>query len=564
MDAHFASQVAIMVRPAAATLGFTTPRDERPAQLPDLPPTGSVEAQQLGGMVTAPPRALRPTGSGLVVRNARCRDYWVGRRPGTSVYIEKPDEFPVHGIVTVYLPNEVVWLIRITDRNIWGTRSLDGWYEFSSVGMPLTGTSHIRTTQMYGYMIVATAHTKLISIDLNKQSYDEIEQAPRARFVTSFADRIVAANILDAGTGSSRVMWSKNADPFIWDPLEHESAGQEDLISSPSDTGDDITGLFAMRNTMVILRERSLWVASRNPVAIAPFRFEALSVGIGCDLPYSAVRVQDAVVWADYRTSAVWMYTPGQPPQKISDTIRNVLYDDLKNFSWAEGAYDPNENEYHLGLSVSEDENVIHKVWVYNFNTGQWTYDDGPEVITLGQSLEMTDLVFIDELTGDIDDQIVDLNDPLKPNPTGVIDDWSGPEVRGTGIFKGTADGNILHQSYDYGSDWNGEWFLYEYSAQNLGSFSRRRTLASVLVACEARAGGHANILLSIDNDLWFNEVTLNLDPVPREQVVRIGASPITGNNLYWKLTSFIPGFKMTYWAVKLREQVIEPRNTSP
>ena len=552
-----------MTRTAASPLGFTTNRDERPAQLQELPPTGAIEAQQLSGMVTALPRSLRPVGSGLLVRNARVRDWWVGRRPGTSIYMGKPDGNPVHGVITVYLPQERYWLLRITDQDIYGTRSFDQWVQFASVGSPLTGTSHLRTTQMLGYLIVATAHTKLISVDLNTQSYDEIEQAPRAKFVTSFADRVVAANILDSDLGPSRVQWSRNADPFVWDPLEHESAGEENLISSPADTGDDITGLFAMRNTMLILRERSLWMASRNPIAIAPFRFEALSVGIGCDLPYSATRVQDAVVWADYRSNAVWLYQPGQPPQRISDAIRDQLYTDLKNFKWAEGSYDPSENEYHLGLAVDADEHLIHKVWVFNFNTGQWTFDDSPDVTTIGQALEMTDLVMIDELTDDIDDQIPIPADPLKPNPTGVIDDWSGPEVRATGVFKGTVTGEILHQSYDYNTDWDGSWFAFEYQSQNLGSFSRRRTLAGILVGVEALVGGHVQVSLSVDGHLWFKELSLNCDPIEGEQTLRLGASPITGHNLFWKLTSYIPQIKMSHWAAKLREQTFEAKDTS-
>lgn len=553
-----------MTRSAGATLGSTIPRDARPAHVPDLPPTGVVEAQNLLGMVTTPPRALRPLGSALIAKNARCRDWWIGRRPGTGIYIPKEDSNPIRGIFTVYLPNDTQWLLRITDQEIFGTRTLAFFSSiFSTVGDPLTGTSHLRATQMLGYMILATAHTKLIKIDLNNQSYDEIEQAPRAKFVTSFADRIVAANVGDAGDGSTTLFWSKNADPFVWDALEHESAGQEHLVSSPSDTGDDITGLFSMRNTMLILRERSLWVASRNPIAIAPFRFEALSVGVGCDLPYSAVKVQDAVVWADYRSRAVWLYSPGQPPQKISDQIRNLLFEDLKNFSWAEGAYDPFENEYHLGLSVDADERLIQKVWVFNFNTGQWTFDDGPEITTLGQVMEMAELVMIDHLTDHIDDQIAVPADKLKPNPYGVIDDWGGNEVRATGILKGTADGEILHQSYDYDTDWEGSWFVYEYRSQNLGSFSRRRTLASILIGASSAGCGQVDFSLSTDDSLWINKVTLNLEPTPGEQTLRIGASPITGHNLFWRVESFAPQFKMTHWAVKLREQAFDSRSTS-
>lgn len=553
-----------MVDYANAPVGVTQGRELRPIHLPELPGTGIAEVQEIAGMVSAPQRARRPAGSGTLVRNARCRDYWVGRRPGTSVYMPKPDGNPVHGVLTVYLPNDIQWLLRITDQDIYGTRSSDGWHQFTSTGNPLTGTSHIRTSQLLGYLILATAHTKLIGVDLNNQTYDEIEQAPRAKFVTSFADRIVAANVLDPGFGSTTIKWSANADPFVWSALDDESAGQETLVSSPADTGDDITGLVSLRNLMLILRERSLWIATRNPVAIAPFRFEPLSVGIGCGLPYSVTKVQDAVVWADYRTSAVWMWQPGSAPRKISDVIRSDLFRDLKNFSWAEGAYDPVENEYHLGLATDEDERRIHKVWVFNFNTGQWSYDDGPEITTIGQAVELNDLVMIDELTDDIDDQVADPSDVLKPNPDGVIDDWAGPEVLGTKIFKGTAAGDVIFQSYEYNTDYNGRWFEFEWVSQNLGSFSRKRTFAGLVVGAEAEQGGEVRFCTSRDNNLWEINVSVNCVPEPGEQSLRLGATPLTGRNIYFRLRTIIGGFRMVSYAVKLRDEAFMPRDTAP
>lgn len=493
----------------------------------------------LGGMVTTRARTQQPPNSGLVVRNARVRDYWLGRRPGTADYITKPDSNPVLKVLTVYLPGNRRFLVRVTDSSMYSAQSIDGWQTLTGSG--LTGSARMTHVQFLGYLFLAGAHHRIMKVDLDANTYEEIEGAPRARFITSFADRVVAANILPETTGATKIQWSGNAEPFEWDPLENESAGEENLISSPSDTGDDISGIFALTEQMVILRERSFWIATRQPIAYAPFRFTPLSTNQGCDLPYSACRVENGVIWADYRTKAVWYWVPGGGPQRLSEPIDDVLYEDLANLTWAEGAYDPFNREYHLGLSTSPSSNELTKIWVFNFETASWTYDDSPTVTTIGQVAGLDSVVMIDDLVGTIDAQ--------NPTPDGVIDDWETAGVITTGVLKGTSTGEVLHQSYDYDNDWDDTAFEFEFQSPNVGSSLYRRTIQDLMVTVEAPVSGSATLEESNDETTWKNQKVVTITGSTAQQRIGLPRRQISGNELYWRIKTSAPQIRLrSYW----------------
>lgn len=500
------------------------------------------------GMVTTPPREKRPGGSALLARNARCRDYWCGRRPGTSEYIPKPDSNRVLKVLTAFLPGkDEQYLIRVTNNDIHVSRSLDGWQALSGSG--LLGESRIVATQFYDLVLLATAWTKVIKIDLRTNSYEEIESAPHAKFITSFADRAIAAHVLPESVGGVRIQWSANGDPTEWDPLVDETAGQEDLIASPGDSGDEITGVHALTTEMLILRERSVWIASRQPIAFAPLRFQPLSTNHGCDLPYTAVKVENGVVWADYRSKGVWLFQPGTAPQRISEQIDNELYEDLQNFRWAEGSYDPFNREYHLGLATSTEEDIT-KVWVYNFKTRAWTFDDGPVITTIGQAVELNDLVMIDELVG-----VIDLL-------AGDIDDLSGENVVRHSVFKGTSTGEVIAQNYVYDHDWNEALFEFEWQSQNMGSFHRRRTIQDLMLIIEAPEDGTATLQESKNEVDWVNDKLVTITGSESEQRIGLPRRQITGNELYWRISTDTPRLRVLSWWVRILEKGLQRQQT--
>jgi hypothetical protein len=403
-------------------------------------------------------------------------------------------------------------------------------------------------------VFIASRDARIIKIDLKASTYGEVDGAPYARFVTVFADRVVAAGIAPDSLGSTKIQWSANALPEEWDALENEGAGEENLISSPSDTGDDITGLHALTQEMLILRERSIWVATRQPIVFAPFRFQPISVNHGCDLPYSAVKVENGVIWADYRSKGVWLFQPGSQPQRISDQIDDQLFVDLENLKWAEGSYDPFNREYHLGLATAPGEQLT-KIWVLNLKTGAWAYDDTPIIQTIGQTVQLDDLIMIDELLGTIDAQ--------NPAPSGVINDWEGSEVLPTGILKGTNTGEVLIQSYDADDDWNAFNFEFEWQSHSMAAFELRRTLTDLMLTIEAPISGTATLQESKDEISWVNDKVVTITGATNRQRIGLPRRQITGNDLFWRISSDCPQLRLNSWWVRILNKFLQRQQTT-
>jgi hypothetical protein len=530
-------------------------------------PMGEIEVVDLTpAMHVGLTRDKLPAGAGMEVKNGRTRHNWVGRRPGTYEPIEQPDNDIVLKVFTVYLDQDRRWLVRVTRNNIHATRSLDGWHQFT--GTPVGYDLKIDATQFQENLYIASQAKRLIRVDFRSQSYKEVATAPKALFVTSFADRLVCANVLDPFSGwtGTRLQWSANGFPEIWDDLEDESAGFVNLDSAPSDYGDEITGLFPVGGSLLVLRERSVWIAERQPIASDPFRFTPLVLGIGCDLPHTGAVVPGGVMWADRKTRAVYYWAPGRLPERVSGAITTELFEDIDETSWIEGAYDPYEHEYHLGLNVPKllvdyhcqfvDTRFLTKTWVWNLDTRGWCYDVGPIASTIGHVVGVDDLVYIDELTGVIDAQVADSGDDLKPNPSGWIDDW-GYDPEDTfqpALYKGTPTGEVITYSWNAQHDFDCARFEFLWQSQNMGHPVNQRTLSDLRVRASALQHGYSIIEYSKDDVLWKQQKTLR--PHALERVERHGCGRVfSGADLWWRVRSDSPGFRMyEFWARMLEK----------
>jgi hypothetical protein len=475
-------------------------------------PQGEIEVLDMTpGLQLTSPRDKRPGGSALDARNARSRKDWIGRRPGTVEFMAglKPDSNPILAIASMYFDRDVRYVLRVTKDSVYAALSSDNWIEITGNSDDLQGIDkRVKVTQMHRWGFIASEHKQIVSVDFDNYTYSPIEGAPKAKFLVPYADRLVAAHTSTPleGKVSTMVMWSANGDPFVWDPLEDESAGLNPLDSAPSDYGDEITGLAVLGTQLVILRERSIWITERQPIAADPFRFIPLIAKYGCDLPDTVATIPGGVIFADRRSNGVFLYAPGSLPKKISDPIHNDLYSDIGEAKWITGAYDPFEQEYHLALNVPKVmKNVdgswlvteyLVKTWVYSLRTNAWTYDIGPEASALGNVYSLHDLVMIDELTDDIDDQIADAGDELKPNPDGFIDDWGEDpdDLFQPSFFKGTPTGEIIYYTYNALHEWDCDRFEFIWQSQNLCSASKRMSIQDLRYVARCPRNGRMQI----------------------------------------------------------------------
>ncbi|MEE8113334.1 MAG: hypothetical protein V3T23_03160 [Nitrososphaerales archaeon] len=537
-----------MARPSSATVSEIKPRELDLRGYEEHPSTdGVIEAQSLlEGMITAIPRAKRPVGSSPSIINGRIRDDWVGRRGGNPNYITKPDSNAIIRMISFRGEENQDWIVRVSNGALHATPTTASWTSFS--GTPYSFFSRTDYAQLLGNLYITNLTKKIIQIDFTNQSYAEISDsaAPKAKFITAFAERILAGYIQDPADGllPFGLKWSVNSAPTTWTGT---GSGSENLIQSPSDTGDEITGLFSYGNICVIFRERTIWHITRQPFAIAPFRFDAVITNQGCDMPYSIARVSDeqgkttGFIFADNQTKGIFSYTPGSRPVRIAGgvNVEEQLFTTMTDPSMAVGAYDGRNQEYHIGLPISTT-NIerLGKFWVValKFNPVPIMSDDGPVCTSIDVVSDVGTPTMIDDLTGTIDAL------------SGTIDELSAFVIQNPIVLKGDTAGQSTKEDLATKGTHTFTW-----TSQDLGSISKRRVLKILTIAMSASASGNTILQWSSDLTTWTTIKT----QADVSALVKIGFKRQVGSAgdvIHWRVTSLATDFRMTEWWVRLME----------
>jgi hypothetical protein len=272
------------------------------------------------------------------------------------------------------------------------------------------------------------------------------------------------------------------------------------------------------------------------------FAFRPIVQGIGCDLPYTIARVPGGAVWADQRTQEVYFYSPQNGPRPIGSVINRDLYNDLELLEYAQGAYDPFEHEYHLGV-IEDGETQITRTWVYSFQHNAWTYDDSPEVSCIGV-VELKDAsVAIDDLVDTIDDQ------------TGTIDGLGGGSTFIPTLLKGIEDGKVVKQSYDASTDYDSSTFTFSWISQNFGSQTMRREMKNLAVRALVATTGDVILDERNEDGSWRHEKTDTITGSTVPVNVRIPNKRVSGEDLYFRIRSAAAAVKFYSWSVKIHEK---------
>ncbi len=533
-----------MVQPSNATVTQLKPAAE------DL--KGYAHEEELGGllevtdltpgMMTSPPRSSRASGSSLSIINGRIRDGGIARRGGYPDFITKPDSNPIMRLISFHGEGNDNRIVRVSNGGLHVANTTANWTSYT--GTPYSIFLRTDYAQILGNLYLSNPSKKIISIDFLDQSYAELSDvnAPTCKYITSFAERILAAYIYHPTDGELPfgLQWSINADPSVW---TGNGSGSENLIQSPSDTGDEITGLFTISNVGVIMRERSIWLITRQPFSSAPFRFTAVA-NIGCDMPWSIARVSDeqgkvtGLIFADNRTRGIYSFTPGSRPKRLdgSVAVEDQLFTTMTDPKLAVGTYDPRNENYHIGLPTTAPPTTdLQKFWVVNIKYGGAILaDDGPVCTSIDVVTDIGAPLMIDDLVGVIDDL------------TGVIDDLGGVFKFEPILVKGdTAGQSIVEDDDEAGAH------TFTWTSQDLGSVSRERLIKIVQIAISASGSGNTIFEWSTDAVVWTTLKTF----ADVSALSKIGfKKQLRGDRIYWRVTSLAPDFTMTEWWAKVQE----------
>lgn len=413
----------------AGKYGSTRIGDNLP--LPQIDEKLIVETVVNGGMVTELDPADIPDSALSDANNCVIRFDRTERRPGSTVFgPESPDTEPVMKLAFVKTPDGLGYTVRHTPTTI-NKLVDDAWVEvvdsnISGEELAGTATDHLNTVVVLDtYTMSNNGANPIQKIDLAGSTFAKLGNAPAYRYITGFFNRLVGAAL--RSTNEVQIGWSGDANPTEWDPSVDDTAGSSPLIDSPSDLADFITGLFGWTNVMVVLREKSIWLANKQPIPQNPFYFYAAVPGIGCDSPYSAVNVGDGVAFLDRRTEEIYIYVPGQVIQPIGGPNRGKIFAAIKDPMLIFGAYDPIEHEYTVAIPRIGTKLV--DTWTFNRRNNVWTSGQFYDLTTLADvEVGGGGGLTIDELPGTIDSLTGTINE-LSPD----IAIYASQRLRGHG-----------------------------------------------------------------------------------------------------------------------------------
>lgn len=512
--------------------------------VPGIPPqnAGLIESpNMLGGMIQNPSRDKLPVNSGRVVVNARTRDDWVGRRPGTAEFGgTKPDSNKVLASITFVSEALDVYICRITASSFYVLNAAgDGWTQYTVTDdedNPATFPADARfsVAQYFDNLYLADGVNRIWEVNFGYKTVKQIPGSPRPHFICNFAERIIAGHIrkFAGGPRPSRIEWPVNGSVTDW---TGEGSGGNDLALE--DVGDSISGLVALEDLGLVVRRTSVWGITRQPFNQPIFRFSKLLTGLGCDLPYTIARIPQGAIWADQRTRDIYIFSASQGIQSILKGTNTVIFDDLSRLQFAEGRYDPFEREYHLGVAYNADDNLITRTWVISLKNGSISYDDGPEISTLGIVSVPPAGIAIDDLTGTIDAQ------------TGTIDEYGEEGHFTPTLFKGVETGEVLKQSYDASTDWDATNFEFLFESQNLGSLTNRRSLKDLSIRALIANSGIVTLEERTEVGTWDVSKDRVIVGSSVKQNLRLPKTGLTGEDLFFQIRTTAPAAKFySYW----------------
>ena len=502
-----------MPLPVALTVSGIGPPDQQIGQTrPLFIADGILEARDLShGMVSAVPRALRPIGSASFLQDARVREDWIGRRWGYKEFLQKPSSSSIIRLVNHHSEDGNNYIIRVAHGTLYITDDNADWHKLQAphnVEFVFDiRADDVSAAQTFGHLYLANYYQRLLLVDPVANEILEIPRAPKCKYIAAFADRIIGAFLNDPVDGilPFGLQWSRNGNPAFY---TGEGSGRENLVSSPSDTGDEITGLFTFGSVIVIFRERSIWLGTRQPFSLAPFRFDAVVTNLGCDMPKSIARLTDVqgrltgFIFGDSRTGSVYSYTPGADPIEVpgSSRIGTKLLEGLVNPKTVRGTYDPYFKEYHFGFPTNPNElERLQKFWVMNLENNSISQDTGPPCTSIDSILSTSRTLPIDEIQGNVDD-LPSFIDKLGVNPVLSL----------SFIVKGAFAGESLQEDDSEQGD-----HLFVWQSQDLSSLAFKRTFRNLRIKASSASEGEIFIE-------WTDKLGEWIKAEEREEIFRL------------------------------------------
>lgn len=180
-----------------------------------------------------------------------------------------------------------------------------------------------------------------------------------AKYVAVFSNYTFLANVVVSGTShKSRLYWSAIDSITSWSSSDFRDVSKND--------GQQITGIKALGESLVIFKDRSIWLAIFTGDSDIPFIFRRTRSNVGCIAGHSIQEVDNGLV---FLAADGFYYFDGNNSYKLSDRITTTLNTfALSRFTNCVSVYYPSKNRYYSSFTLSGNSTHDRNITWDSFN----------------------------------------------------------------------------------------------------------------------------------------------------------------------------------------------------
>lgn len=207
--------------------------------------------------------------------------------------------------------------------------------------------------------------TSLMRWVVGALNVEVIPSAPQARFVASFNDYLVAANIDANGTiAPQRIQWSDRGSASSW---TGGVSGFQDLLSARG----GITRMLPLERRLIVFFEDEIWEGT--PVDFPfTFNFQPLDTAVGCPFSWTAAVTPRGIVFMARNFQLYLLPKEGGVAQPIGAPLHRRIRDSIVQAPKAFGAYDGVNDHYQFYYSSGASGNYANRAAFLHFANGAW------------------------------------------------------------------------------------------------------------------------------------------------------------------------------------------------
>lgn len=203
--------------------------------------------------------------------------------------------------------------------------------------------------------------------------FSSITSAPRARYVTTFDNFVMALNVRDADPSAEsryvqRVQWSDRGNPLNWDATDPASlAGFEDLL----DARGQGTRIVTADNRVVVFFEDEIWAGVRT-VGATSFLFNAIDRTIGSPYPWTVTTTPLGIFFLG-RDLMVYLLAKGaSQATPVGYPVQRWLRDRIDQPERAWGVWDTDNGLFQLWYPVRGGTGYAQEAIYLNMGENSW------------------------------------------------------------------------------------------------------------------------------------------------------------------------------------------------